>query len=47
MTSDKNALEIMEAAIGGNKISDSDYATIYEECLASIGINVRKGVLQY
>ena len=46
MTSDKNALELMEAATGGNKISDSDYSTIYEECLASIGINVRKGVLR-
>ncbi|MBU3130349.1 hypothetical protein LGL55_22540 [Clostridium tagluense] len=46
MTSDKSALEIMEAATSGNKISDSDYATIYEECLASIGINVRPGVLR-
>ncbi|MGH4123125.1 MAG: transglutaminase domain-containing protein [Clostridium sp.] len=46
MTSDKNALEIMQAADEGNKISDSDYATIYEECLASVGINVRSGVLR-
>jgi hypothetical protein len=46
MTSDKNALEIMELAFGGSKISDSDYTTIYEECLASIGINVRKGILR-
>jgi len=46
MTSDKNALEIMEVAFDGTKISDSDYSTIYEECLASIGINVRRGVLR-
>lgn len=46
MTSDKNALGIMEAAFGGTKISDSDYATIYEESLASVGINVRPGVLR-
>ncbi|MBZ9688872.1 hypothetical protein G9F72_021370 [Clostridium estertheticum] len=46
MTSDKNALEIMGAAFGGAKISDSDYAIIYEECLASVGINVRRGVLR-
>ncbi|MBU3190659.1 hypothetical protein K9O30_02125 [Clostridium bowmanii] len=46
MTSDKNALEIMEVAFGGTKISDSDYAIMYEECLAAIGINVRRGVLR-
>ena len=46
MTSDKNALEIMEVAFAGNKISDSDYTTIYEECLASIGIKARRGVLR-
>ncbi|MBU3143423.1 hypothetical protein [Clostridium sp. CF012] len=46
MTSDKNALEIMQVASDGTKISDSDYATIYEECLASIEINVRRGVLR-
>jgi len=46
MTSDKNASEIMDVAFNGEKISDSDYATIYEECLASIGINVRRGVLR-
>jgi len=46
MTSEKTTLEIMEVAFGGGKISDSDYATIYEECLASIGINARRGVLR-
>lgn len=46
MTSDKNALELMEVAFKGNKISDSDYTTIYEECLACIGINSRRGVLR-
>jgi len=46
MTSDKNALEIMLGAASGNKISDSDYVTIYEEFLASVGINVRRGVLR-
>ena len=46
MTSDKNALEIMELAFEGTKISDSDYTTMYEECLASVGINVRRGVLR-
>jgi len=46
MTSDKNALAIMEVAFNGDKISDSDYTTVYEECLASTGINVRRGVLR-
>ena len=46
MTSDKNALEIMEEAFQGNKISDGDYSTIYEECLASVGISARRGVLR-
>lgn len=46
MTSDKNAQEIMEIAFQGNKISDSDYTSMYEECLASVGINVRRGVLR-
>jgi hypothetical protein len=46
MTSDKNALEIMELAFGGSTISDSDYTTMYEECLASIGINARRGLLR-
>lgn len=46
MTSDKNAFEIMEAAFGGSKISDSDYVALYEECLASVGISVRHGVLR-
>ncbi len=46
MISNKNALDIMEVAFGGTKISDNDYATIYEECLASMGINVRRGVLR-
>ena len=46
MTSDKATLKIMEAAFNGDKISDSDYTTIYEECLASVGINARRGVLR-
>jgi hypothetical protein len=46
MTSDKNAFDIMEAAFNGSKISDSDYTTMYEECLASIGITARRGVLR-
>mgnify|MGYP001614784256 FL=1 len=46
MTSDKNALEIMEIALDGNEISDGDYTIMYEECLASIGISVRRGVLR-
>lgn len=46
MTSEKSALEIMKVAFDGNKISDSDYTTMYEECLASVGINVRRGVLR-
>ncbi|MGH4139535.1 hypothetical protein [Clostridium sp.] len=46
MTSDKNALEIMKIAFDGTKLSDSDYAIMYEECLASIGINVRRGILR-
>ena len=46
MTSDKNAFEIMEAAFNGSKISDNDYVAIYEECLASVGINVRTGILR-
>lgn len=46
MTSDKNAIEIMEAAFDGSRISDSDYVVMYEECLASVGINVRRGLLR-
>ncbi|MBU3110855.1 hypothetical protein [Clostridium lacusfryxellense] len=46
MTSDKTTLAIMEGAFDGGKISDSDYTTIYEESLASVGINVRRGVLR-
>lgn len=46
MNSNKNAFEIMEVAFGGNNISYSDYTTIYEECLASIGIKARRGVLR-
>jgi len=46
MISDKNALEVMDEAARGNKISDNDYVTIYEECLAAVGINVRRGVLR-
>jgi len=46
MTSDKTALEIMEVAFGGSKISDSDYVIMYEDCLAAVGINVRRGVLR-
>jgi hypothetical protein len=46
MTSDKNAFEIMEAAFNGSKISDNDYVAMYEECLASLGINVRTGILR-
>ncbi|MCB2289484.1 hypothetical protein LGK97_06850 [Clostridium sp. CS001] len=46
MTSDKNAIDIMEAAFNGSGISDSDYASMYEECLASVGINVRHGLLR-
>ena len=46
MNSDKSTIEIMEMAFNGAKISDSDYATIYEECLTSLGISVRRGVLQ-
>jgi len=46
MSSDKNASEIMEVAFAGNEISDNDYTTMYEECLASIGINARRGVLR-
>ena len=36
----------MEVAFDGGKISDSDYTTIYEESLASVGISVRRGVLR-
>ncbi|MGH4052420.1 MAG: transglutaminase domain-containing protein [Clostridium sp.] len=46
MTSDKTALQIMDEAFNGGKISDNDYTTIYEECLASVGISVRRGVLR-
>ena len=46
MNSSNNALEIMELAFGGSKISDSDYATIYEESLASVGIKVQRGILR-
>jgi hypothetical protein len=46
MTSDKNAFDIMEAAFGGSKISDDDYVAMYEDCLASVGINVRIGILR-
>jgi len=46
MTSDKNAFEIMEAAFNGSKISDNDYVDMYEECLASVGIDVRIGILR-
>ncbi|MCB2293011.1 hypothetical protein LGK95_05670 [Clostridium algoriphilum] len=46
MSSDKSALEIMKVAFNGDEISDSDYAIIYEECLASLGINVRQGMLR-
>jgi len=46
MTSDNSALEIMKVAFNGEKISDSDYTIMYEECLASIGISVRRGVLR-
>ncbi|WP_291636044.1 hypothetical protein [Clostridium sp.] len=46
MNSDKNALEIMEVAFDGSEISDSDYTTVYEECLASVGISARRGVLR-
>ena len=46
MTSDKTTLQIMDAAFNGGKISDNDYTTIYEECLASVGINARRGVLR-
>jgi hypothetical protein len=46
MDSDKSTIEIMEMAFNGTKISDRDYATIYEECLISLGINARRGVLQ-
>lgn len=46
MNSDKTTLEIMEVAFGGAEISDSDYVAIYEECLASVGISVRRGILR-
>lgn len=46
MDSDKTTLEIMEMAFNGSKISDSDYATILEECLTSVGISARRGALQ-
>jgi hypothetical protein len=46
MNSDKNAFEIMQAAFDGSEISDSDYVAMYEECLASVGINVRRGALR-
>jgi len=46
MTSNKNAIDIMKVAFDGSKISDSDYTTILSECLTSVGINVRRGVLQ-
>jgi len=46
MTSDKTALKIMEEAFNGGKISDNDYTTIFEECLASVGISARRGVLR-
>jgi hypothetical protein len=46
MTSDKTTLEIMEVAFDGGEISDSDYVAMYEESLASVGINVRRGILR-
>lgn len=46
MSSDKTTLEIMKIAFDGGEISDSDYVAIYEECLASVGIKVRRGILR-
>ncbi len=46
MTREKSVLEIMELAFDGGEISDSDYVSIYEECLASVGINARRGILR-
>ncbi|MGH4118436.1 transglutaminase domain-containing protein [Clostridium sp.] len=46
MSSDKNTLQIMEVAFGGGEISDSDYVAMYEECLASVGIKARRGILR-
>ncbi|MCJ7687772.1 MAG: hypothetical protein MUO60_00360, partial [Clostridiaceae bacterium] len=46
MSSYKNTLEIMEVAFDGGEISDSDYVAMYEECLASVGIKARRGILR-